>query len=129
MKHFLNTQDLSRAELDALLAQAERELLSQELEIGRLAASLARMGTQQLVLRALERPTPFSFPLMVELFREKLSNENVADRIARMVEQLEKAAGGAVTAGGAERVRSTLAFGQEGAARPPAPRRERRRRP
>ncbi|MGQ3000104.1 MAG: ligase-associated DNA damage response DEXH box helicase [Variovorax sp.] len=114
---------------NALLAQAERELLSQELEIGRLAASLARMGTQQLVLRALERPTPFSFPLMVELFREKLSNENVADRIARMVEQLEKAAGGAVTAGGAERVRSTLAFGQEGAARPPAPRRERRRRP
>jgi ATP-dependent Lhr-like helicase len=114
---------------NALLAQAERELLSQELEIGRLAASLARMGTQQPVLRALERPTPFSFPLMVELFREKLSNENVADRIARMVEQLEKAAGGAVTAGGAERVRGSLAFGQEGAARPPAPRRERRRRP
>jgi ATP-dependent Lhr-like helicase len=42
------------------------------------------------VLKPLARPTPFSFPLMVELFREKLSNENVADRIARMVEQLEK---------------------------------------
>ncbi|MDQ0587946.1 ligase-associated DNA damage response DEXH box helicase [Variovorax paradoxus] len=110
-----------------LLLQAEQELLAQELEIGRLGASLARMATQQLVLKPLERPTPFSFPLMVELFREKLSNENVADRIARMVEQLEKAAGGVVTAGGVERVKSTLAFGQEGPGKPSAPRRERRR--
>jgi len=110
-----------------LLLQAEQELLSQELEIGRLGASLARMATQQLVLKPLERPTPFSFPLMVELFREKLSNENVADRIARMVEQLEKAAGGAVTAGGVARVKNTLAFGQEGPGKPMAPRRERRR--
>ncbi|WP_082548572.1 ligase-associated DNA damage response DEXH box helicase [Variovorax sp. Root473] len=110
-----------------LLQQAEQELLSQELEIGRLRASLERMATQQLVLKLLERPTPFSFPLMVELFREKLSNENVADRIARMVEQLEKAAGGMVTAGGVERVKNTLAFGQEGSGKPPTPRRERRR--
>ncbi|MDR6450604.1 ATP-dependent Lhr-like helicase [Variovorax paradoxus] len=111
-----------------LLLQAEQELLAQELEIGRLGASLARMAAQQLVLKPLERPTPFSFPLMVELFREKLSNENVADRIARMVEQLEKAAGGVVTAGGVERVKRTLAFGQEGPGKPPAaPRRERSR--
>ncbi|SOD23428.1 ATP-dependent helicase Lhr and Lhr-like helicase [Variovorax sp. YR752] len=114
-----------------LLRQAEQELLSQELEIGRLRASLERMATQQLVLKPLARPTPFSFPLMVELFREKLSNENVADRIARMVEQLEKAAGGAVTAGGVERVKGTLAFGQEGPGKPAksssGARRERRR--
>lgn len=109
-----------------LLRQAEQELLSQELEIGRLAASLARMAAQQLVLKPLARPTPFAFPLMVELFREKLSNEKVADRIARMVEQLEKAAGGAVTAGGVARVKGTLAFGQERGTSP-RPRRERRR--
>jgi ATP-dependent Lhr-like helicase len=110
-----------------LLLQAEQELLAQELEIGRLGASLARMADQRLLLKALERPTPFAFPLMVELFREKLSNENVADRIARMVEQLEKAAGGVVTAGGVERVKGTLAFGQEGSGKaPPAPRRARR---
>jgi hypothetical protein len=97
-----------------LLMQAEQELLAQELEIGRLRASLARMGTQQLVLQTLERPTPFAFPLMVELFREKLSNENLAERIARMVAQLEKAAGGAVAVGDVEQVKGTLAFGQEG---------------
>jgi ATP-dependent Lhr-like helicase len=98
-----------------LLIQAEQELLAQELEVGRLRASLARMGTQRLVLQTPARPTPFAFPLMVELFREKLSNENLADRIARMVAQLEKAAGGAVAVGNAEQVRGTLAFGQEGA--------------
>jgi len=73
------------------------------------------MNTQQLVLQTLERPTPFAFPLMVELFREKLSNESLADRIARMVALLEKAAGGSVAVGGVEQVKGTLAFGQENA--------------
>jgi ATP-dependent Lhr-like helicase len=77
-----------------LLQQAEAELLAQELEIGRLRASLARMRAQRLVLRPLAKPTPFAFPLMVERFREKLSNENVAERIARMVQQFESAAAG-----------------------------------
>ncbi|MGJ7523184.1 ligase-associated DNA damage response DEXH box helicase [Variovorax sp. LT1P1] len=97
-----------------LLLQAEQELLAQELEIGRLRTSLARMNAQALVVQTLARPTPFAFPLMVERFREKLSNESVADRIARMVEQLEKAAGGAVPVGGVEEVKAGMAFGQEG---------------
>ncbi|HIV73293.1 MAG TPA: ligase-associated DNA damage response DEXH box helicase [Candidatus Aquabacterium excrementipullorum] len=81
-----------------LLRQAEAELLAQELDIDRLAASLARMRAQQLVWRHPERPTPFAFPLMVERFREQLSNESLADRIARMVGQLERAAGGVTAA-------------------------------
>jgi ATP-dependent Lhr-like helicase len=97
-----------------LLLQAEEELLAQELEIGRLRASLARMNAQRLVMQPIARPTPFAFPLMVELFREKLSNENVADRIARMVAQLEKAAGGEVDdAGHVEEVRANLTFSAE----------------
>ena len=104
-----------------LLLQAEQELLAQELEIGRLHTSLVRMNTQRLVLKVLPRPTPFAFPLMVERFREQLSNESVADRIARMVQQLEKAAGQAPAGGSAPpqdaaQVRETLVFGQEGAA-------------
>ncbi|MDO9359691.1 MAG: ligase-associated DNA damage response DEXH box helicase [Polaromonas sp.] len=102
-----------------LLLQAEQELLAQELEIGRLRASLTRMNTQRLVMQSLVRPTPFGFPLMVERFREQLSNESVADRIARIVQQLEKAAG---HTGGADdapvqdasAVRQTLMFGQDG---------------
>jgi ATP-dependent Lhr-like helicase len=104
-----------------LLLQAEQELLAQELEIGRLRASLARMNSQRLVLRELPRPTPFAFPLMVERFREQLSNESVADRIARIVQQLEKAAGQApgpesAPSQDAAQVRETLAFGQDSAA-------------
>lgn len=77
-----------------LLLQAEQELLAQELDIGRLESTLARMAKQKLVMQALARPSPFAFPLMVERFREQLSNESVADRIARMVAQLDKAAEG-----------------------------------
>ncbi len=95
-----------------LLLQAEQELLAQELEIGRLRVSLQRMNAQRLVVNTLPRPTPFAFPLMVERFREKLSNESMADRIARMVEQLEKAAGGAVPVGD---VKAGMAFGKESA--------------
>jgi ATP-dependent Lhr-like helicase len=39
------------------------------------------------------RPTPFSFPLMVEIFREKLTTEALEARVARMVDELERAAG------------------------------------
>ncbi|MDM0121134.1 ligase-associated DNA damage response DEXH box helicase [Variovorax arabinosiphilus] len=115
-----------------LLLQAEQELLAQELEIGRLRTSLTRMNAQALVVQTLARPTPFAFPLMVERFREKLSNESVADRIARMVEQLEKAAGGAVPVGGVDEVKAGMAFGQEGGGgrggAQPSPQRPRRER-
>lgn len=79
-----------------LLAQAEQELLSQELDVPRLTQVLARMQTQRLVLVALERPTPLAFPLLAERFREKLSNESLQERIARMVVELESTAGGEV---------------------------------
>lgn len=109
-----------------LLLQSEQELLAQELEIGRLRSSLERMNAQTLMVKTLERPTPFSFPLMVELYREQLSNENVADRIARMVQQLETAAGelphkrGRTAASESndasqalDKVRDALAFGKD----------------
>lgn len=110
-----------------LLQQAEAELLAQELEIGRLRSALHRMARQTLVLKPLERATPFAFPLMVERLREKLSNESVADRIARMLAPLEKAAGGA-SGHDAEAVRDSLAFGREGAPdkKTADPKRERR---
>lgn len=84
-------------------------MLQQELDIDRLAAALARMQGQRLALVALDRPTPLAFPLMVERFRERLTNESLADRIARMVAQLESAAGGSVDeAVDAEPVRAAL---------------------
>ncbi len=108
-----------------LLQQAEAEVLAQELEIGRLQASLARMATQRLVRVHPPRPTPFAFPLMVERFREQLSNESVADRIARMVEHLEQAAGGGAVVEEAGEVRERLAFSGNAPRPAPTPRRRR----
>ena len=75
-----------------LLAQAEREVLEQELDIGRLRAALARMRGQRIVYRLLNRPSPFAFPLMVERLREQVSTEALSARIERMLAELEAAA-------------------------------------
>ena len=77
-----------------LLVQAEQELLTQELDVRQLAAALERIQGQTLGVHALRKPTPLAFPLMVERFREKLTNESLGDRIARMVSELERTAGG-----------------------------------
>jgi len=76
-----------------LLGQADREVLEQELDLARLRSALAGMRAQKVVLHELSRPTPFAFPLMIERLREALTTEKLADRIARMVAELERAAG------------------------------------
>jgi ATP-dependent Lhr-like helicase len=76
-----------------LLSQAETEVLRQELDLDRIEAALIRMRGLRLELCALKRPSPFGFPLMVERFREQLSTEKLADRIARMLAEAERAAG------------------------------------
>ena len=96
-----------------LLLQAESELLAEELDIARLQHSLASMAAQELVVKHLTRPTPFSFPLMVERLREKLSNESMADRIARMVQQLELDAGGDAAAPVLLDISQALALGKD----------------
>ncbi|MFJ4432152.1 ligase-associated DNA damage response DEXH box helicase [Pseudomonas sp. NPDC089395] len=75
-----------------LLGQAQDEVLREELEIERLQRQLLKMGRLRLDLRALQRPGPLAFALLVEGMRETLSTEKLADRIARMVADLEKAA-------------------------------------
>lgn len=75
-----------------LLSQAENEVLSQELELKRLALSLQRMAAQRVVAVALKVPSPFSLPLMVERLREQLTTEKLRDRLERLVQQAEKEA-------------------------------------
>ena len=77
---------------NGLLKQAEREVLEDELDVRRIQATLQRMSSRRLEVRALSRATPFAFPLMVQRMRERLSNETLSARIDRMVAQLEKAA-------------------------------------
>ena len=75
-----------------LLTQAQREVLEQELELGRLRTTLIALQARTREWHETAQATPFAFPLMVERFREKLSSEKLSDRVARMVRELEKAA-------------------------------------
>jgi ATP-dependent Lhr-like helicase len=75
-----------------LLTQAQAEVLSQELDIERLSATLQRLAQRRLEYVELKAPSPFALPLMVERFREKLSNEKLADRLERIVRDAEKIA-------------------------------------
>ncbi|HEX8543992.1 MAG TPA: ligase-associated DNA damage response DEXH box helicase [Pseudomonas sp.] len=76
-----------------LLTQAEEEVLRQELDVQRLEHTLQRINQRTLDVHLIKRATPLAFPLLVERMRESLSSEKLADRIARMVRDLEKAAG------------------------------------
>ncbi len=75
-----------------LLTQAQTEVLSQELDIARLRATLQRLAGLSIERVELKAPSPFSLPLMVERLREKLSTEKLADRLARIVRDAEKVA-------------------------------------
>jgi ATP-dependent Lhr-like helicase len=74
-----------------LLAQADGEVLSQELEIGRMAATLARLRAASIDVVELAAPSPFALPLMVERFRERLTTEKLQDRLARILQQAQGA--------------------------------------
>ncbi len=76
-----------------LLGQAEREVLSQELEISRLRATLARIRRKTLRWAELRHPSPMSLPLMVERFREQLTTEQLSGRLDRIIADMERDVG------------------------------------
>ncbi|MFM8349384.1 MAG: DNA ligase-associated DEXH box helicase, partial [Bacteroidota bacterium] len=67
-----------------LLLQSFEEVMDFQLEEARLRMALERINRQKIVLRKPSRPTPFAFPVMVDRLREKMSSEQVMDRIKRL---------------------------------------------
>lgn len=67
-----------------LLQQAYIETFEHQLEEGRLLQSMERIAGQEIVWKACQKPTPFSFPIITDRLREKLSSETLAERIAKM---------------------------------------------
>lgn len=67
-----------------LFLQAYRETFEHQLEEGRLIQALERIQKQEIVWKQCTRPTPFSFPIITDRLREKLSSESLADRIKKM---------------------------------------------
>ncbi len=77
-------------ENNLLYLQAFRETFENQLEEVRLRKALNRINGQRLVLKKTEKPSPFSFPILVDRLREKLSSEKLEDRIKKMVLQYDK---------------------------------------
>lgn len=73
-----------------LYLQAYRETFEHQLEEGRLRKALERIISQDKIWKKCEKATPFSFPIITDGLRAKLSSEKLADRIKKMTLLLEK---------------------------------------
>ncbi|MDC6361761.1 MULTISPECIES: ligase-associated DNA damage response DEXH box helicase [Flavobacteriaceae] len=73
-----------------LYQQAFTETFEHQLEEGRLRLALERIAQQEIVWKKCSQATPFSFPIITDRLREKLSNEKLADRIKRMTAKLTR---------------------------------------
>src|SRR6056297_387662 len=96
MKHLQSSSQLlfdvfKDFEADNLLyQQAYTETFEHQLEEGRLRMALERIAVQGIVWKQCTKATPFSFPIITDRLREKLSSEKLADRIKRMTAILMK---------------------------------------
>lgn len=68
-----------------LLQQAYEEALEFQLEEGRLRLALERIHEQNIIIQKIEKPSPFSFPIMVDrLSRDKLTSESLEEQVKKM---------------------------------------------
>lgn len=73
-----------------LYQQSYTETFEHQLEEGRLQKVIAHIEQQTIVWQKCEHPTPFSFPIITDRLREKLSSEKLSDRIKKMTAKLMK---------------------------------------
>lgn len=73
-----------------LLAQAEREVFSAQLDVEHLASTLTDCARRPLALRTPTGFTPLSFPLWAESLRSQLSTEDWKTRVERAAAKLEQ---------------------------------------
>lgn len=71
-----------------LLLQAYDEVSNFQLEEARLRACLRRIQSQRILLKRMDKASPFSFPIITDRLRQKLSSEKLEDRIKKMKLQL-----------------------------------------
>ena len=72
-----------------LLTEAFEEVMEFQLQETRMRNALERINHQKIILEQPEKPTPFSFPILVERIRERYTSEELKDRIKRMTLKLE----------------------------------------
>jgi ATP-dependent Lhr-like helicase len=74
-----------------LVKQAYQEVLTYQLEEVRMRVALDRIATQNIIIKTTKKPTPLSFPIMVDRLREQLTSEKLEDRIQKMIKQYSDA--------------------------------------
>lgn len=75
-----------------LIEQSFRESMNFQLDERRLRKALERINSKEVLITEPERTTPFSFPIMVDRLRARLSSEKLSERVQRMKLQLERKA-------------------------------------
>ena len=73
-----------------LLRQAYDEVMDFQLEITRMQNAFIRINSQKIMVTHPERPTPFSFPILVDSLREKFSNEDIQTRIDKILKSVQE---------------------------------------
>lgn len=78
-------------ENNLLLKQSMEEVMTLQLDQSRLMEAIRRINKQEILLKETPKPSPFAFPILVDMIRrESLSSEDVTDRIIKMQQQLEQ---------------------------------------
>lgn len=75
-----------------LLKQSLQEVLDNQLEISRIKDILERISKSDIIIKELNYPSPFCFPILVNQLRGRLSSEKLSARVERMLKKLNKAA-------------------------------------
>jgi len=68
-----------------LFLQTYEEVMTFQFEESRLREALERIQKQEIIVTQPDHFTPFSFPIVVDRLREKLSSERLSDRVKRMI--------------------------------------------
>jgi len=63
--------------------------LNIQLDESRLRRALQRIQGQDVILKHVDRFSPFAFPIFVDRLREKLSSEKLIDRVRKMQKKME----------------------------------------
>lgn len=73
-----------------LYLQTYDEVMTFQLEESRMRSCLRMIQESHILISRPQNPTPFSFPIIVDRLREKLTSEKLEDRIRKMTAELEK---------------------------------------
>jgi ATP-dependent Lhr-like helicase len=73
-----------------LFMQTFDEVMTFQLEESRMRKTLKKISESRIIITRPEKATPFSFPIIVDRLREKMSSEKLEDRIKKMTLELTR---------------------------------------